>query len=491
MYLKHFKLDEHPFSDETSQRFFFESAQVQNALELAIEDVAKPVSMVVITGENELGKSTLCKKIVDKISITNTVISVGRKLKNSEQLLLKIARKLRIPTEDSDPSWLAGTIKTCLEKLSENGKTVVLVADDCQYLAPNVMSAMIKLAKLRKNENALMKILATCDVAFHKTPEFQQATTLNFTLAPLRAGEVASYIDHRISLAGSASNLVQFTPEAKSRVAELSSGFPGRINALCEKMLTAACNQSIYTIDQNIIEMVSAVGPVKEEKPEPIEIIEPVKPVAKKPVKTLTSYDERLIAFADPADEKSRQFKAVRDNLCAGKTAGVWIVTSSSQGDGKTITAGNLGVTFAEFAEKKTLLIEASFGGGQTLSGLFNYSKIDGVAQVLTGHKTLKQTVKPTALNNLYLLSAGPGFDAPTSLSRLNPIIDQARTMYDFIIIDAPDLSQIPKEVLAHLDAQFVIATRLNHTKASDLQHASTQLKNGGAKTAGLDVSGV
>ena len=493
MYLKHFKLDKPPFSDKNDQEFYLHTGAVGGLVDLIIEDLDKPASIVIITAEKGTGKTCVFKKTIDKLAMNHTIVSVGRKLKSSEDLLMKIARKLKIPSENAEPSWLASTIRSCLDRLASCGKTIILTADDLQYISPDVIGAMLKLSQLEKDDNAIVKIFATCDGAYVKPIELQENISFAPVIPELTPGVVASYIDHRLAVSSrSDSCLAQFTPEAKNAIAIASKGVPGDINKICDRALTAAFNQGVYTIDKPLVELQTSGIKIKTTGQKKTVVSTKSKTInsIKSPVKTFSNYDEKLIAFTSPSDSRVKQFRQIRDNMLAGKSAGVFALTSLNPEEGKTISAANLGIVFSELSEKKVLLIEASVTESQGLAELFDYPKIQGLAQVIAGQKTLAQSVQPTAVSNLFLLPAGFGFDNSVGISKLKLIIEQAETIYDFIIIDAPDLQEIPRESLRNLPAKFVISTRMNHTRLDELQGTSQELRKQRASIAGVIVCG-
>ena len=493
MYLKHFKLDKPPFTGKHNQDFYLHTGAIAGLVDLIIEDLAKPASVVIIAAEKGAGKTCIYQKAIDKLSFEHTIVSVGRKLKSSEDLLLKITRKLKIPAENADPSWLAATIRSCLDRLASCGKTIILAADDLQYISPDVVNAMLALSQLEKDDNAIVKIFATCENSYIMPADLKDTITFAPVIPELTPGEVASYIDLRLEVSSRTDScLAQFTPEAKNAVAQITDGNPSRVNEICDQALTAAFNQGVYTIDKSLVETLSGKPAVETVARKKTVAAPENKPVAKAkiPAKTFSNYDQKLVAYSEPNGPKTKQFRQIRDNMLTGKSLGVFAVTSLNPAEGKTISAANLGVVFSELSGKKILLIEASLGDSQGLAEMFDYPQIQGLAQVITGQKTLAQSVQPTAISNLFILPAGFGFDNSVGVSKLNLIIEQAETIYDYIIIDAPDLQEIPRESIRNFPAKFVISTRLNHTRIDELQQMSQELRKQRASVAGVIVCG-
>ena len=124
------------------------------------------------------------------------------------------------------------------------------------------------------------------------------------------------------------------------------------------------------------------------------------------------------------------------------------ILTISGQrgGSGKSITALNLSVSLSLY-ERKVLLVDCDPLGCTTeWSGISGTGFPFDLAAVLNGKATLIEAVAKTEFNFLDILPAG--FDLFTSalkLSRqaaneriLRLLLEEIRTDYDFIILDAP-----------------------------------------------------
>ncbi len=124
------------------------------------------------------------------------------------------------------------------------------------------------------------------------------------------------------------------------------------------------------------------------------------------------------------------------------------VLTISGQrgGSGKSVTALNLAVSLSLF-EKKVLLVDCDPQGGSTeWSGINSMGYPFDLASVLNGKATVIEAIAKTEFNYLDILPAGFGlFSVGLKLSRvaanekiLRLLMDDVRTDYDYIILDAP-----------------------------------------------------
>jgi len=124
--------------------------------------------------------------------------------------------------------------------------------------------------------------------------------------------------------------------------------------------------------------------------------------------------------------------------------------TSSNPGEGKSTTASNLAVVYAQ-ADKKVLLVDADLRK-PTVHHFFTVSNRGGLTSVLTGQQSLAAAVKDTSIDNLQILTSGPIPPNPSELlssKKMANLLVELREKYDIIIVDTPP-------VLAVADAQIV-----------------------------------
>jgi protein-tyrosine kinase len=116
----------------------------------------------------------------------------------------------------------------------------------------------------------------------------------------------------------------------------------------------------------------------------------------------------------------------------------VVMVSSAVQGEGKTLTASNLALTFSESYHRQVLLIDGDLRR-PTLHTIFHVSNTSGLSN-LTGSKDGRLLVRE-ASPRLSILTAGQATNDPMAgltSERMKRVIEEARANYDWVIIDTP-----------------------------------------------------
>lgn len=175
-------------------------------------------------------------------------------------------------------------------------------------------------------------------------------------------------------------------------------------------------------------------------------------------------------------------------NRTAGESSRVLAVVSPAQGEGKSFTASNLAVSFAQMGER-TLLIDGDLRSGR-LHELFALPATLGLTSVLQMHCTAQQAVQPVpGLAGLSLLAAGPGVDRPTDLLARDAtafLIQGLAQAFDIVIIDTPPAQQRPDAaLLVSASRQYLLVARENLTGRAGVVRLAHELDQLGARLLG------
>ena len=168
-------------------------------------------------------------------------------------------------------------------------------------------------------------------------------------------------------------------------------------------------------------------------------------PLALKKKKT-TSNDasKKLITAIAPKSPISEQYRTIRTNIqysSVDEEISAIMVTSSGPAEGKSTTAANLAITFAQLG-KRVLLVDADLRK-PTVHHTFGVNNLIGFTTVLTKQATLENAVLDTDEKYLFILTSGPIPPNPAELlssKSMEQFMDDAKREFDYVIFDTPPL---------------------------------------------------
>jgi len=195
-------------------------------------------------------------------------------------------------------------------------------------------------------------------------------------------------------------------------------------------------------------------------------------------------------------DHSQREvFRVIRTNLLLDQSLPedrkVILVTSAMPKEGKSMTAGNLAVSFAQLGQK-VLLIDADFHQGRQ-HRTFGVPSSPGLGGVLEGEVACEQACQPSSVPNLDVMAKDrKGRNVPELLSRavFGEAMQELRARYDRIIIDSPPVLGLSETCVLtpHVDGVVFILWS-SHTPVSQLQAALKMLASNGAQVFGCVVN--
>ncbi|MBT2701009.1 CpsD/CapB family tyrosine-protein kinase [Bacillus sp. ISL-40] len=209
--------------------------------------------------------------------------------------------------------------------------------------------------------------------------------------------------------------------------------------------------------------------------------------------KKLVSKDARrkLITAVDPKSPISEQYRTIRTNIqysSIDQEIRTILVTSSGPGEGKSTTAANLAVTFAQLG-KKVLLVDADLRK-PTVHHTFGLNNLFGFTTVLTKQRTLEKTVLETEEQDLYILTSGPIPPNPAELlssKSMEQFIEDAKAEFEYIIFDTPPLLAVSDpQILANQCDGSILVVFSEKTEIEKAKKSKELLENAQSKLLGV-----
>jgi capsular exopolysaccharide synthesis family protein len=190
-----------------------------------------------------------------------------------------------------------------------------------------------------------------------------------------------------------------------------------------------------------------------------------------------------------PAQEGYRTLRTMLTSRAAGRPR-TYLITGSSPGEGKTTTAINLAVSFAQ-GGSRVILIEADLRR-PTIAGTLRLEPDWGTEHVLVGEVTLKQALTQTTFDgaSLQVLAVQrPGVELADRLSYgvAQSLISSAIELAECVVIDAPPLTAVSDALpLARLADDVLVVARIGVSKLSSLSELHDLLLQQGSYPSGL-----
>jgi general secretion pathway protein A len=139
------------------------------------------------------------------------------------------------------------------------GESCVLIIDEAQNLAPEVLEQLRLLTNLETDQRKLLQIVLIGQpelrdmLARPDLEQLAQRVTARCHLDALNLAETRQYIAHRLTVAGLIGNL-PFDGPALKRIHELTRGVPRRINLLCGRALLGVWAKGEQQADRAMID---------------------------------------------------------------------------------------------------------------------------------------------------------------------------------------------------------------------------------------------
>jgi polysaccharide biosynthesis transport protein len=199
----------------------------------------------------------------------------------------------------------------------------------------------------------------------------------------------------------------------------------------------------------------------------------------------------RLAAVLYPRSGIAEAYRTLRTNTefaAVDAPIRTLLVTSSMPGEGKTITAANLAVVFAQ-AGRRVLLVDADLRKpGVHL--VFDIPNAHGLTTLLRSDEvSLDAIAQVTEQDNLRVLTTGPLPPNPAELlgsQRMRTILERLKAGCDLVIFDSPPLQAVTDSAIlsSFLDGTLLVIDA-KHSRRRTVVLGREALSKAGAKVLG------
>ncbi len=171
----------------------------------------------------------------------------------------------------------------------------------------------------------------------------------------------------------------------------------------------------------------------------------------------------------------------------------VLIVTSSFQGEGKSLTAINLAISIA-MTEKRVVIVDCDLRRPKLARELRIRSKV-GLSNILMEPELLPQALVHTDTANMDAITAGSIPPNPSELlgsNRMSKLLENLKQQYDYVILDTPPVNMVTDAaVLVRESSGLIMVVRAGVAERDEVIQAVEQLEYANAKILGFVLNGV
>jgi general secretion pathway protein A len=264
-YEQFFGLSGQPFSNAPDSRYYYDSPQHQEAMARIMNAAETMKGLVVMTGEIGTGKTLLARKILETMEAAESYVEALLVIVHSEitasWLLRRIALQIGIDNPADGKEKLLPQFYNRLMEIRDSGKKAVIVIDEANMLKTKEIFEEFR--GLLNLEVPGMKLLTLILIGMPELdnyialdPPLEQRIAVKFRLKALDKEAAASYIKHRMKVAGAQKEI--FSDMAIERIFEFSKGTPRLINVMCDNALMEAFLMKKDKVSMDIIDNVAS-----------------------------------------------------------------------------------------------------------------------------------------------------------------------------------------------------------------------------------------
>lgn len=192
--------------------------------------------------------------------------------------------------------------------------------------------------------------------------------------------------------------------------------------------------------------------------------------------------DPALVTVNEPSSQASEAYRGLRTKIvlaASRQRLATFLVTSATAGEGKSVTAANLGVVLAQ-AGHDVVVVSADLRR-PSLHRLFGINPRTGLSNILAGELPPRRAVVRTKVENLSFIGSGALPSNPaellSTLHRHHHVLLDLREMAELVLMDAPPVLPVADAltIAPHVDAVILVVDG-RKTTMEELVQARTLL---------------
>ena len=203
----------------------------------------------------------------------------------------------------------------------------------------------------------------------------------------------------------------------------------------------------------------------------------------------------RLATILYPRAPAAEAYRTLRTNVefaAVDAPVKTLLVTSSIPGEGKTTTAANLAVVFAQ-AGRRTILLDADFRK-PGVHKIFDLSNAHGLSSLMRSDETgIDDVAQATEQENLRVITTGPLPPNPAELlgsQRMRTILERLAGAADLVVVDSPPLQAVTDAaILASITDGTLFVIDAGRTRRGAVRSGRETLAKADARALGVALN--
>ena len=265
MYLSFYGLVEKPFSITPDPRYLYLSGRHAEALAHLVYGIDEAGGFIQLTGEVGTGKTTIIRSLLARQPDKAEIALILNPRMAAAEFMLTLCEELGIlvpDTAETSVKDLIDILNRYLLRAHSEGRRVVLVVDEAQTLAPELLEQVRLLTNLETETQKLLQIILIGQpelrelLARNDLRQLAQRVTGRYHLDPLSRDETSSYIKHRLRIAGATSDI--FTHSALNELYRVSGGVPRLLNIIADRALLGGFSSDRHLVGPDLVRRAAA-----------------------------------------------------------------------------------------------------------------------------------------------------------------------------------------------------------------------------------------
>jgi general secretion pathway protein A len=243
MYEAYYGLQEKPFGITPDPRYLYLSRTHQDAFAHLLYGLRNRVGFIAVTGEVGAGKTTVLRAFCSQFDeAAYRLALIFNPRLTPIGLLQSINTEFGLYGRSRSLAALVRELNGFLLEENRSGRTPVLIIDEAQNLAAEVLEQIRLLSNLETERDKLIQIILVGQpelaelLARPGLRQLSQRIVVRCRLEALDRAETGAYILHRLRVAGRADGTL-FTAAALQEVHRHTQGLPRLINLVCDRAL--------------------------------------------------------------------------------------------------------------------------------------------------------------------------------------------------------------------------------------------------------------